>query len=185
MNERILKVIERVKGKGGESYDAEGHGHGWRNPIRDDTGEVLRALVLAEHPNRILELGTAYGLSGMYLASGLNGGSMTSVEFNPDVAKAAQANFDEAGLPVVVLAGKIEDILPGLQGTFDFVFLDANKDGYLSQLMAGLHLWRPGTLVVADNVIDRAEEMRDFLDYMGGFPHVILNTECGLLVARI
>jgi predicted O-methyltransferase YrrM len=187
MKEQVMSVIERVKGKGGESYDHEGHGHGWRNPIRDDTGEILRALVLAEHPSRIIEFGTAYGLSGLYLASGFNGngGSMVTIEFNPEVADVAQQNFNEAQLPVQVLSGKVEDVLRGLDGQFDMVFLDANKDGYLKQLLAGQHLWHRGTVVVADNVTDRAEEMQDFLAYISKFPHFTFNTQCGLLVARL
>jgi predicted O-methyltransferase YrrM len=188
--ERAQKVINRLEAmsKQGESYDDKGR-HGWRNPVRADTGTILQALVTARKPKRVLEIGTAYGLSGCYLASTLPEGSeMISIEWDEAVSKEAQANFDEAGLPVTVFHGDAMKVIAELDksGQFDLVFMDANKDGYYEQLrlLEETGLLAPDALIVADNVTDRASEMPDFLEYLKD-RSVTVPTECGLLVARI
>lgn len=188
----VQQVIERLEAlpKQGESYDSKGR-HGWRNPIRGDTGALLQALVLAKAPKRVLEFGTAYGLSGCYIASKLTDGSkMVSVEWDAPTAEEAQKNFDEATLPVRVLCGDAMNVIKLLATSgekFDLVFLDANKDGYYEQYqeLARLNLLAPGCLILADNVIDRASEMQNFLDLMESLGSIIINTECGLLVVTV
>lgn len=186
----ITRVIERLEAmpKQGESYDHKGR-HGWANPIRQDTGPLLEALVLARKPRRILEIGTAHGLSGCYMARRLpEGGEMISIEWDETRAAEAQANFDEAGLPVKVINGDAMKLIPTLSGQFDLVFMDANKDGYAEQFQAlmDLGLLNPtNCTIVADNVIDRKVECQQFLADMTAYPHIVLNTECGLLVATV
>jgi predicted O-methyltransferase YrrM len=187
----LQDVIDRLEAmpKQGESYDHKGR-HGWANPIRQDTGPLLEALVLARNPKRVLEIGTAHGLSGCYIARRLGSeGTMVSIEWDETRAKEAQANFDEAELAVTVICGDAMKIIETFNLTFpfDMVFMDANKDGYLEQIekLAGLHLLAPDCLIVADNVIDRQKECQNFLDMMQKFPHIILQTECGLLVGTI
>lgn len=184
------EVIARLESqsKQGESYTNTEGRFGWRNPIRQDTGELLYALALANKPRRILEVGTAYGLSGMYLAAALGQwGRMVTIEFHEEVAKIAQANFDEAGLPVKVMQGDALEVLPSLAHCYDVVFLDAQKNQYVKylQLMQERGLVASGTLVLADNVIDRATECSEFLEYMKQYECTTIQTECGLLVARL
>lgn len=190
MNEQLRSVIAELEAapKQGESYTNANGRYGWRNPIRSDTGDLLYAIALANKPRRILEVGTAYGLSGMYLAAGLGQwGRMLSIEFHEEVAKIAQQNFDKAGLPVKVLSGDALAVLPTLAHCYDIVFLDAQKDQYVRYLDAMLKhgLVASGTIVLADNVIDRKEECQAFLDRMKEYEHTIIPTECGLLVARL
>ncbi len=164
MKEQTLKVVEKLQGKGGESYSGNGR-FGFRNPIRGDTSSLLYSLVLAAKPSRVLELGTAYGLSGIYIASALkNGGTLDTIEFDPAVAKNAQSNFIEAGLPVQVFTGDIAEVLSQLHGSYDCVFFDAEKKSYFTHLMLlrDLGLLADHALIIADNVIDRASEMQDF-----------------------
>lgn len=194
MNEKVKTVIERLEGmdKQGASYDHKGR-HGWRNPIRADTGGILRALVLAKRPYSVLEIGTAYGLSGCYIASALSqGASMVSVEWDTEVAREAQANFDEAELPVHVLSGEALatiDMLaqPDIKQLYDLVFLDANKDGYFEQVQRLIinGMLTNNCLILADNVIDRASEMADFLAFAEEQDSELINTECGLYVIRL
>lgn len=185
----VEEVIARLEAmpKQGESYDHRGR-HGWANPIRQDTGPLLEALVLSSNPTRVLEIGSAHGLSGCYIGKRLPvGGELLSIEWDEARAKDAQANFDEAGLKAHVRNGDAMAIIPTLVRTYDMVFLDANKDGYLEQiqLLQKYHLLSPGCLIVADNVIDRQAECQNFLDYMKQYPHIVLPTICGLLVARV
>ncbi len=190
MNMKLEKVIARLEEmpKQGASYDHKGR-HGWANPIRQDTGPLLEAIVLSHHkPKKVLEIGTAHGLSGCYISRWLpEGSSMVSIEWDETRATEAQANFNEAGLNVQVKNGDAMAIIPTLEGPFDIVFMDANKDGYLEQieLLKSLGMLSEGCAIIADNVIDRQKECQNFLDWMTQYPHIILKTECGLLVGRV
>lgn len=189
MNAYTQKVIDRLEAmpKQGESYDEKGR-HGWANPIRQDTGPLLEALVLAHNPKQVLEIGTARGLSGCYIARRLGDeGLLVSLEWDEKRAAEAIANFAEAQLSVQVVQGDAMENIPNLQGPFDMVFMDANKDGYFEQinLLLGKAMLSQGCLIVADNVIDRQKECANFLDFMLQYNHMIVPTECGLLVGTI
>lgn len=185
MTYTALAVIDRLEAmpKQGESYDHKGR-HGWANPIRMDTGPFLQAFA-ALGVKRILEIGTAHGLSACYL--GMNGAEIISIEWDEARAKDAQANLNEAGINAKVLNGDAMKIIPTLTGNFDLVFMDANKDGYMEQFLAILDagLIHNGTIILADNVVDRRKECENFLHYMKSHSSVIIPTECGLLVATI
>lgn len=186
-SEKAQEVIDRLEAmsKQGESYDGKGR-HGWRNPIRQDTGPLLEALTIAHAPKRVLEIGTAHGLSGCYIARRLRSrAKMVSVEWDKATAREAQANFDEAMLPVEVICGDVMEVIDLFLEPFDMVFMDANKDGYLEQVqkLIKLKLLAENCLIVADNVIDRQKECQDFIDYMQRYWHMIVPTQCGLLVS--
>jgi len=189
--EKLIQELE-LYSKQGESYSDESGRFGWRNPIRTDTGILLRSFVLAIRPKRILELGTAHGLSALYLAGGWSdheSGCLDTIEFDPEVAAAAQERMDSINLPVKVLAGDASVIIPTLKGRYDMVFFDAQKSLYhehfLQLLEAGLI--GTGTVILADNVIDRQHECQGFLDWFSenDVPHSVIPTECGLLIARL
>jgi caffeoyl-CoA O-methyltransferase len=86
-------------------------------------------------------------------------GKLISLEFNPMHAKVAQQNIERAGLSKIVeiRVGKAIDLLPVLKeegaGPFDMIFIDADKMPYKEYFDWSLKLSRPGTLIVADNVI--------------------------------
>lgn len=185
MNQKLQEVIKQLEDmpKHGESYDDRGR-HGWRNPIRSDTGIILMALVRAKGAKRILEVGTAHGLSACYL--GANGAEIVTIEWDEAVAKRSQETLDEAGINAQVVAGDAMKVIPTLTGKFDLVFLDANKDGYAEQtkLIQESGLLEDGALILADNVLDREEEMKDFHELMAGKSEIV-NTECGLLVGNL
>lgn len=192
MTERVRREIELLESynKQGESYsDGKGR-YGWRNPIRGDTGGLLQALVVAADPSRILEIGTAHGLSALYLISGARSGTtMDTIEFDADVAVETQQRMDACNMPVNVCCGEALEVIEGLEGRYDLVFFDAQKNQYKPQLEKLLErgLAGSGTLLLADNVIDRAEECAEFLRWFidRDIPHHIIGTECGLLVAKL
>lgn len=192
MTERIRQEIAYLESfsKKGESYsDGKGR-YGWRNPIREDTGTLLTALVLTASPARVLEIGTAQGLSALYLVSGMpQGAVLHTIEFDEAVAADTQRRMDACSVPVKVLCGEALQVIAGLEGRYDLVFFDAQKDQYLPQLQALLAcgLVGPGTTLLADNVTDRKSECQPFLDWIAanGLRHQVLPTECGLLVATI
>jgi len=107
---------------------------------------------------KILEIGTLGGYSTIWMARALQAdGRLISLEFNPKHAEVARANIARAGLSdrVEVRIGKALDTLPSLvnEAPFDFVFIDADKEGYCDYLAWSLKLTRPGSLIVADNVV--------------------------------
>jgi len=179
--------------KHGESYRDETTGrYGWRNPIRRDTGGLLRALVIASGARRVLEIGTAHGLSALHLVCGWTAGDdvrLDTIEFDVAVAEAIQARMDRLGVPVHVCAGEATEVIDTLSGHYDLVFFDAQKNQYLRQLQALLdrQLIGRGTVLVADNVIDRQAECADFLQWRidHSVLHHIVPTECGLLVGQL
>jgi predicted O-methyltransferase YrrM len=115
-------------------------------------GRLLELLVRIAGARRVLELGTLAGYSAIWLARGLPpGGRVVTLEADPGYAEIARGNV--AGLPVDVVAGRALETLPGLEGPFDLIFIDADKGSNPAYLDWALRLSRPGTVIVADNVV--------------------------------
>jgi predicted O-methyltransferase YrrM len=123
-------------------------------------GRLLQVLAMLVGARRILEIGTLGGYSTIWLARALpTDGQLLSLEAEPRHAAVARANLARAGLAerVEVREGQAQQTLRELAqaGTppFDLVFIDADKEGYPAYLELSLQLTRPGSLIVADNVV--------------------------------
>jgi predicted O-methyltransferase YrrM len=122
-------------------------------------GKFLEFLVRISGARRVLEIGTLGGYSTIWLARALpEGGRIVSLELDPHHAEVARANFKNAGVlnRVELIVGSALDTLPVLENTaapFDLIFIDADKQGYPRYLDWALKLSRPGTVIVADNVV--------------------------------
>jgi predicted O-methyltransferase YrrM/quinol monooxygenase YgiN len=123
-------------------------------------GKLLHVLARAMGARRILEIGTLAGYSAIWLARALPAdGRLVTIELDPKHASVAGANVAAAGLAdrVDIRVGAAIDVLPRLLGEgigpFDFTFMDADKVGYASYLDWAIRLSRPGSLIIADNVI--------------------------------
>jgi len=132
--------------------------------ISASQGKLLQVLAAACNAKRILELGTLGAYSSIWLANALpEDGELITVEYDEHHAKLAQANIEMAGLSgkVSIRVGKALDILPKLyeekQGPFDMVFIDADKPPYKEYFEWAIKLGRPGSIVVADNVVRGGE----------------------------
>ena len=137
----------------------------WLPPIHvsPPQGKLLHLLALATGARKILEIGTLGGYSTIWLARALPrndpAAKLITLEFDPRHAEVARANLARAGLSDVVeiRLGRALDTLPKLQsenaGPFDLVFIDADKTGYPQYLEWSLKLSRPGTVIVADNIV--------------------------------
>lgn len=118
-------------------------------------GELLFILARAMGARQILELGAATGYSAIYLGQAVApvSGRVTTLEIDPAMAQRARQNLAAAGLAdrVDVRLGDARTVMAALNGPFDLIFLDIDKEGYLPAL-AGCHrLLRLGGLLVADN----------------------------------
>lgn len=190
MIEKTIADLETYS-KQGESYTNDSGSYGWRNPIRQDTGRILQSVVAASMPKRMLEIGTAHGLSALYLMQGTDKVTchLDTIEFDEAVAHQAQGLMNKLNLPVSVLAGEAMAIIEQLKEPYDLVFLDAQKSHYGKQIkrLVEKGLVGKNTVILADNVLDRANEVSDFIAWFEEhkIPYKTIPTECGLLVSRL
>jgi predicted O-methyltransferase YrrM len=126
-------------------------------PLVDaEVGALLRVLALAVRARRILEIGTAIGYSGIWLAGALPpDGMLMTMEMDPERVRVARANFERAGLAdrVSVVAGDAQRMIAKVAGPFDLIFQDGAKELYVPLLERTVELLRPGGLLVTDNVL--------------------------------
>lgn len=131
--------------------------HGIDNAsISPNQGKLLQVFARMCNARRILELGTLGGYSTIWMARALPpGGELISLEAEERHAAVARENIAFAGLTSIVdiRTGKALDLLPALSGPFDMIFIDADKPPYAEYFTQALRLSRPGTIIVADNVV--------------------------------
>ncbi len=127
---------------------------------RPSLGRFLHVLALACSARSILEIGTLGGYSTIWLARALPvDGRLLSLEVEPRHAAVARENLAHAGLGdrvevrVGAALGVLKDLRDNGADPYDMVFIDADKPAYTEHLDAALQLSRPGTLIVADNVV--------------------------------
>jgi caffeoyl-CoA O-methyltransferase len=126
--------------------------------VSANQGKFLQVLAKLSGAKKILEVGTLGGYSTIWMARALPpGGKVVTLELESKHAEVARKNFERAGLANVIdiRLGKAIDILPTLkaEGPFDMIFIDADKPPYTEYFQWALKLSKPGTLIVADNVI--------------------------------
>jgi len=124
--------------------------------VSAEAGRLLALLVRATGATRVLEVGTLFGYSGIWMARQLPpDGHLDTIELNQLHADAAEHWFERAGLAdrVTVHRGAGVDVLPTLQGPYDLAFIDADKEGYPDYTRMALERLRPGGMLVADNAI--------------------------------
>ena len=149
----------------------------WRDlNVPEVDGRVLHNLILKRKYTRALEIGTSTGHSGVWIAWALakTGGKLTTIEIDPGRHQTALANFKEAGLAsyIDVRLGDAHSIVPALQGPFDFVFSDADKDWYKNYLLAVWPKLTPGGCFTAHNVTGMfiGGGAREFLAHLETLP---------------
>ncbi len=155
---RLADYIDALANRGGDvlaSIEDEGLKDDW--PIVGAAeGSFLHILAKAIGARRILELGTAIGYSGTWWARALPpDGELITVEADPETAKIAEANLAKTGVQghVRILVGPAQEILEDLDGPFDLIFVDINKQGYPDVLEPCIQRLRVGGLLVTDNVL--------------------------------
>jgi caffeoyl-CoA O-methyltransferase len=135
--------------------------------VSEEDGKFLRLLIASTGRKRALEIGGASGYSAIWMAQGLraSGGKLVSIEYDPVRARELADNIKRAGMTdvVQVVAGDAFVEIPKLQGTFDFVFLDAWKRDYKRFFEMMLPRLDKGGLFTAHNVVNKRSEMGDFL----------------------
>jgi predicted O-methyltransferase YrrM len=153
--ERYLASLNRA---GSPLLDAIARSGAERDlPLVDaEVGALLRVLATATGATRILEVGTAIGYSGIWLAGALPpGGMLITLEADEARAREARENFAKAGLAdrTTIIVGDAALKLAKVAGPFDLIFLDTDKQLYGTLLERLVALLRPGGVLVTDNVL--------------------------------
>ena len=119
-------------------------------------GRFLEMLVWFGRPQRVLEIGTFSGHSALSMAAALpEGGRIDTCEIDPERAAVAQRYFDRSphGARITLHLGPALETIATLEGEFDFVFVDAEKEGYIGYYEAVLPRLSERGLIVADNTL--------------------------------
>jgi len=142
--------------------------------ITPDVGLFLNILVKATKATSILEIGTSNGYSTIWLglATQENNGQLITIEGDSRKVKMAKENLEKAGLvnTVKLIEGDAKETLRILDKEFDFVFLDAEKEDYLEFFDLIFPKLKIGGVIVADNVISHAEDLKEYVDYVRANP---------------
>ena len=123
--------------------------------VKPETKELLRTLVLLKKPMKILEVGAAVGFSSLYMNSYQpEGGTIITIERNEKRIKKGKEE------QITLLEGDAIEILKGLDGSFDLIFVDAAKGQYIHFLDDVLRLLAPEGVLVSDNVLQDGDVAR-------------------------
>lgn len=148
--------------------------------VSEEDGRFLRVLVGATQAKQVLEIGAASGYSAIWIGLGLRatGGRLVTIEYDAKRAVEAAANVKRAGLNDVVrvVAGDAFKEIPKLPGDVDFVFLDAWKPDYKKFFDLVYPRLAPGGLFLAHNVLNKRDEMKDFLTAIDRHPQLWTST---------
>lgn len=128
--------------------------------IRKEMGNLLKVLLQLVQPERILEVGTAVGYSSILMSENMpQNCRITTIENYEKRIPVAKNNFKRAGKEDVItlLEGDAMDILKELDGTYDFIFMDAAKGQYINFLPELLRLMPAGGLLISDNVLQEGD----------------------------
>jgi caffeoyl-CoA O-methyltransferase len=136
--------------------------------VSANQGKFLQLLARLNNVKKILEIGTLGGYSTIWLGRALPAeGYLLTLELEQSHADVARRNINKAGLGVIVdiRVGKALDLLPLIEaegiGPFDMIFIDADKAPYTEYFEWALKLSRPGTLIIADNVVREGKILDD------------------------
>jgi predicted O-methyltransferase YrrM len=136
--------------------------------VSEEDGRFMRLMIATSGAKRALEIGGASGYSAIWIGMGLRatGGRLVTIEYDPVRAKELAGNIKRAGLSdiVQVVSGDAFEQIPKIAGTFDFVFLDAWKKDYKRFFDMVYPRLDARGLFLAHNVVNKRNEMGDFLD---------------------
>jgi caffeoyl-CoA O-methyltransferase len=159
-------------------------------------GRFLELLVWFGQPKRVLEIGTFSGHSALSMAAALpEGGRIDACEIDPERAAFAQRYFDRSphGSKITLHVGPAGETIDRLEGEFDLVFIDADKEGYVAYYEAVVPRLATRGLIVADNtlwsgrVVDGEGPLVQFNEHVAEDPRtvqVLLSVRDGMTLIR-
>ena len=169
LNERTEKYIQQFSSSHepllqqviDETNAAHPHAHMISGEVQ---GKFLQMISYMIQPLNVLEIGTFTGFSALCLAAGLqSNGRIHTIELRPEDAKTAQDNFDKSRYRdrITLHIGEAKKIIPSLTETWDLVFIDADKPGYIEYYELTLPRLKPGGFMLADNVLFHGQVLEE------------------------
>lgn len=128
--------------------------------IRKEMGNLLKVLLSLKQPLRILEVGTAVGYSSILMSENMpENCHITTIENYEKRIPIAKENFKRAKKEdkITLIEGDATLVLKELEGSYDFIFMDAAKGQYINFLDDILRLLSPGGLLISDNILQEGE----------------------------
>lgn len=166
-------------------------------------GTFLQMISHMIRPMTILEIGTFTGYSAICLAHGLQeGGKLITIDCNPEMEDFTRPYFEEAGLSekIEMMIGDASEIIENLQGPFDLVFIDADKENYINYFKMVFPKVTPGGYILADNTLwygrvlePGAESDREtagivrfntYIQQLAGIDNILLPLRDGITIVR-
>ena len=139
-------------------------------------GQFLRMLVEMTGRKRALEIGTSNGYSAIWISLGLEqtGGKLRTIEIVPETSAQAKANLTEAKLQhtATCMVGDALEVIPKLEGTFDFVFIDALKEDYWRYYELVKPKLEAGAVIAAHNAISSRQAMARYFELLDADPNL-------------
>ncbi len=159
--------------------------------VPEADGRALYDLIVKNGYKRALEIGTSTGHSGIWIAWALSktGGRLITIDIDEQRHREARQNFEAAGVAPFIDArlADAHDLVPRLEGPFDFVFVDADKDWYSNYAKAVLPKLTVGGSLTAHNVSARRgwrDMTGDYYSYVTGLPFLETSFSAGVCVSR-
>ena len=124
--------------------------------IRKETQSFLKVLLMMKKPLRVLEVGTAIGFSAILMSEYIpEQGHITTIEKYEKRIPIARENFRRAGKEdqITLIEGDALEVMKSLNGSYDFIFMDAAKGQYIHYMPEAIRLLEPGGVLVSDNVL--------------------------------
>lgn len=165
-------------------------------------GRILAMLSKMLQPKRVLEIGTYTGYSSLCIAEGLaEGGSIITMDIDPELQEMAEKYWNEAGYgdQITFMVGNAGDLIPGIEGELDLVFIDADKQNYVKYFELVYPKLRKGGVILADNVLwsgrildpdvhdketNGIRAFNKFVKDFDGIEHVLLPVRDGIMMVR-
>ena len=173
---RVRKILDEMESKI-DRY--------WSTPRKD--AEFLHLMVKATRAVHVLEVGTSQGYSAIWMGLALEEtrGRLTTIEIDTGRHSVARKNVQDAGLAgrITLIRGDAHREITALKGPFDFVFLDADKEGqmdYFKKLYP--KKLAAGGMIAVHNAISEAGDMKDYTETISRLPDfdtVIISTTMG------
>jgi len=159
--------------------------------IQPEVAKFLEVMIKTSNTKRILEIGTAIGYSSIIFTRAMDGkGEVITIELRKDMYDLANENILKAGYKdnIKVLLGDAREIIGGVEGKFDMIFLDAAKGHYLKFLLDCIDMLKNNGIIVSDNVLYKGmvatneylvrrkitivKRMRKYLSYISNHPQL-------------
>lgn len=156
--------------------------------IDQQTAQLLYTLAVIKHPVHILEIGTSNGYSTFWLslAAATCNATVETIEVEDTRFAMAKENLKDC-TNITQYHDLAEHRIPLLANTYDMVFIDAGKIGYIQYIRLLMDKLAPDALIVADNTVSHQHSVQDYLDFVRSHPQfesMRLNIDAGLEISR-